>query len=171
MHSHTAWGQCARTSGNAPPHCLGAVGTGTPPMHTTLPGGSRQWNSCNAPPHCLWTAGSRTAAMRCHTAWGPWVVELLQCTATLPRGNAQGPPVMHRHTACEQWTGNSWVWCWWGGVGWGGVGCGGGGGGGAPAVVPRTVSRGVVPRGPHAGTAEGVLRLTSARVRRMSSHT
>ena len=61
-----------------------------------------------------------------------------------------------------------------GGV-WRGVeGCGGGGGGGgggAPAVVPRTVSRGVVPRGPHAGSAEGVLRLTSARVRRISSHT
>ena len=48
---------------------------------------------------------------------------------------------------------------------------GGGGGGGAPAVVPRTVSRGVVPRGPHAGSAEGVLRLTSARVKRISSHT
>ena len=48
---------------------------------------------------------------------------------------------------------------------------GGGGGGGAPAVVPRTVSRGVVPWGPHAGSAEGVLRLTSARVRRISSHT
>ena len=50
-------------------------------------------------------------------------------------------------------------------------GGGGGGGGGAPAVVPRTVSRGIVPRGPHAGTAEGVLRLTPARVRRISSHT
>ena len=55
-----------------------------------------------------------------------------------------------------------------GGVVWCG---GGGGGGGAPAMVPRTVSRGVVPRGPHAGSAEGVLRLTSARVRRISSHT
>ena len=41
------------------------------------------------------------------------------------------------------------------------------GGGGAPAAVPRTVRLGVVPRGPHAGTAEGVLRLTSARVRRI----
>ena len=29
-------------------------------------------------------------------------------------------------------------------------------------MVPRTVSRGVVPRGPHAGTAKRVLRLTSA---------
>ena len=77
------------------------------------------------------------------------------------------------------------VWCGvvWCGVVWCGVVCcgmvwcgvvwcgGGGGGGGAPAVVPRTVSRGVVPRGPHAGSAEGVLRLTSARVRRISSHT
>ena len=48
---------------------------------------------------------------------------------------------------------------------------GGGGGGGAPAAVPRTVSLGVVPRGPNAGSAEGVLRLTSARARRISSHT
>ena len=47
----------------------------------------------------------------------------------------------------------------------------GGGGGGAPAAVPRTVSLGVVPQGPHAGSAEGVLRLTSARARRISSHT
>ena len=61
-----------------------------------------------------------------------------------------------------EWVSLMWV-GWWVG--------GGGGGGGAPAVVPRTVSRGVVPRGPHAGSAEGVLRLTSARVRRISSHT
>ena len=38
-------------------------------------------------------------------------------------------------------------------------------------MVPRTVSCGVVPRGPHAGTAEGVLCLTSARVRRISLQT
>ena len=29
-------------------------------------------------------------------------------------------------------------------------------------MVPRTVSRGVVPRGPHAGSAEGVLRMRFA---------
>ena len=28
-------------------------------------------------------------AMHCHTAWGQWVVELLQCTATLPEGSGQ----------------------------------------------------------------------------------
>ena len=38
-------------------------------------------------------------------------------------------------------------------------------------MVPRTLSRGVVPQGPHAGTAEGVPCLTSARVRRTSPHT
>ena len=27
--------------------------------------------------------------MHCHTAWGQWVVENLQCTATLPRGGGQ----------------------------------------------------------------------------------
>ena len=66
-----------------------------------------------------------------------------------PRAVGSGTPAMHYLTALG----------------------GGGGGGGAPAAVSGTVSLGVVPRGPHAGTAEGVLRLTSARVRRISSHT
>ena len=38
----------------------------------------------------------------------------------------------------------------WGCGGVGLWGCGGGGGGGAPAVVPRTLGLGVVPRGSHA---------------------
>ena len=100
---------------NALPHCLGAVGSGTPAVHchtalgqlamelsqctATLPVGSGQWNSCNAAsqprgsgqwyscnalPHCLWVVGSGTRAMHCHTAWGQWAVEVLQCTAPLP---------------------------------------------------------------------------------------
>ena len=86
-------------------------------------------------------------------------------------------PICHVVWCGVVWCGVVWcgvVWCGvvWCGVVWCGVvWCGGGGGGGAPAVVPRTVSCGVVPRGPHAGSAEGVLRLTSARVRRISSHT
>ena len=51
------------------PHCVGAVGSGTPAVHcltawgqwavvplwytASLPGGSGQWNSCGALPHCL----------------------------------------------------------------------------------------------------------------------
>ena len=79
----------------------------------------------------------------------------------------------------EWWSGGVVKWWsggvveWWNGgvVEWWSGGVVGGGGGEAPAAVPRTVSLGVVPRGPHAGSAEGVLRLTSARVRRISSHT
>ena len=75
-------GQCNPC--NAVPHCLGAVGGGTPAMHcltawgqwavelllctATLPEGSGQWNSCNALPHCLGALGSGTPAMHCHAA-------------------------------------------------------------------------------------------------------
>ena len=68
---------------NALPHCLGAVGSGTPAMHcltawgqwalellqctASLPGGSGHWNSCNAPPHCLRAVGSGPPAMHCLT--------------------------------------------------------------------------------------------------------
>ena len=84
MHCLTAWGQWAvqllqytaalsgdsgqRNSCNALPHCLGAVGSGTPALHcptawgqwavqrvqytAALSGGSGQRNSCNALPHC-----------------------------------------------------------------------------------------------------------------------
>ena len=56
-------GQC--NSCNTLPHCLGAVGSGSPVIHCTasLPGGSGQWKSCNTL-HCL-------------TAWGQWAVEVL----------------------------------------------------------------------------------------------
>ena len=43
-------------------------------------------------PHCTcgqWVVGSATSAMHCHTAWGQWAVQLLQCTATLPGGSGQ----------------------------------------------------------------------------------
>ena len=85
MHCPNAWGQWAVdlvqytaslpggsgqwTSCNTLPHCLGALGSGTPAMHyltawgqkvvqllqgtASLPGGSGQWTSCNALPHCL----------------------------------------------------------------------------------------------------------------------
>ena len=58
--------------------------------------------------------------MHCLTAWGQWAVELLQCTASLPRGSGQcnscnalphclgavgnATPAMHCLTALWQWT-------------------------------------------------------------------
>ena len=42
--------------------------------------------------HCTcgqWAVGCGTYAMHCHTAWGHWAVELLQCTATVPGGSGQ----------------------------------------------------------------------------------
>ena len=71
---------------NALPHCLWAVGSGTPSLHrhtvwgqwavellsctASLPGGSGQCNSCNAMPRCLGALGSGTSAMRGPTSWG-----------------------------------------------------------------------------------------------------
>ena len=91
-HCLTAWGQSAVdlllytapqpggsvqwTSCNALPHCMGAVGSG-------------QWTSCNIPPHCLGVVGSGPPAIHSPTAWGQWAVDLLQCTASLPRGSGQ----------------------------------------------------------------------------------
>ena len=70
-HCHTALGQWAvellqHTS--TVPHCLGAVGSGTPlPYTAALPGGSGQWNP----------------------AFGQRAVGLLLCTAALPWGSGQ----------------------------------------------------------------------------------
>ena len=92
MHCHTARGQwavelmsCTATphkgSGqwnpcNALPHCLGAVGSGTPPIN------------------CLTTFGhwARGLVIRCHPAQAQWVVELLSRTATLLRSSGQCNP-------------------------------------------------------------------------------
>ena len=49
----------------------------------TLPRGSGQSNCCNKAPHCLGPRGSATAVMHFHTILGQWVVELLQCGATV----------------------------------------------------------------------------------------
>ena len=77
------WGSGQWTPCNALPHCLGAVGSGSPAVHcptawgqcpvqllqctTSLPWGSGQCNSCNALPHCLClgAADSATSAMHC----------------------------------------------------------------------------------------------------------
>ena len=94
------WNSCS-----CPPHCLGAVGSGTAAMHcltawgqwavellkctATLPVGSGRWNCYNALPHCLGAVGKGTPVMHRHTAWGQWAVELMLCTATLPGGSGQ----------------------------------------------------------------------------------
>ena len=55
---------------NALPHCLGAVGSATPAMHSHTAWG--QWNSCNALPHCPGAVGSGTPALRGPPAGGTW---------------------------------------------------------------------------------------------------
>ena len=87
------------------PHCLGAVGSGTPAVHchtawgqwavghllytATLPGGSGQWDTCCTLPHCRGAVGSGTPAVHCLTAWGQWAVGHLLYTASLPGGSGQ----------------------------------------------------------------------------------
>ena len=96
-------GQC--NSCNALPHCLGAVGSGTPTMHCRTAWG--QW-------------AVQLTALHCPTAWGQWAVQILQCTASLPGGSGQwnscnalpdclgavgsATPATHCLTAWGQWT-------------------------------------------------------------------
>ena len=93
------------TSCSTLPHCLGALGSGTPAIHcptawgqwavellqytAPLPGGSGLWTSCNTLPHCLGAVGSGPPAVHCPTAWGQWAVDLLQHTASPPGGSGQ----------------------------------------------------------------------------------
>ena len=55
----------------------------------SLTKGSGRGNSWNTLSHCLGAVGSATLAIHCLTAWGQWVVEVLQYTATLPGGSGQ----------------------------------------------------------------------------------
>ena len=87
MHCPTAWGQWAVEL----LQCTAPLPRGQWAVElllytASLPGGSGQWNSCNALPHCPGAVGSGTPAIQCRTAWGQWVVEPLQCTASLPWG-------------------------------------------------------------------------------------
>ena len=108
-----------RCNCNALPYCLGALGSATPTIHclttggqwavqlqctASLPRGRGQWDSYKTLPHCLGAVGSETPAihcfttrgvgcapptMHCRTTWGQWAVQLLQYTASLPRGSGQ----------------------------------------------------------------------------------
>ena len=71
----------------------------------TLPGGNGPWSAYNALPQRLGAVGGATLAihclkiwgqgavqllhLHCQTAKGPWALELLQCTASLPGGSGQ----------------------------------------------------------------------------------
>ena len=96
-------GRGRRSSCNTPPHCLGAVGRGTPATHrptdwgqsavgllqytASLPGGSGQCNSCKAEPHRLGAVQLLRHSASLHG--GRRAVELLQRTAPLPGGSGQ----------------------------------------------------------------------------------
>ena len=73
-------GQC--NSRHALPHCVGALGSGTPAMRRPTSWGNGE--PCPRGGRCL---KSGTPAMHCHTARGQWVVQLLQCTTSLPGGS------------------------------------------------------------------------------------
>ena len=112
------WGCGHWNSFCALPHCLFAVGSGTPSVHcctalgqwpvefllctAALPGGSGQWNSSCTMPHCLLVVGSGTPSAHCLSARGQWTVELFLCTAELPWGVGSGTPSVHCLTAWGQ---------------------------------------------------------------------
>ena len=129
MHCRTARGQwalqllqCTITppggGGREILQCAGpqAGGTGSP-AHEAVAAQRLDLPQCTASP--LGALGSAIPAVHCHTAWGQWVVELLQRTATLPGGSGQwnscnalprclgvvgtGTPAMHCLTAGGQW--------------------------------------------------------------------
>ena len=82
MRGATSWGD-----GEARPRGGGCLKSSTLAMHCHTAWARGQCNSCNALPHRMGAVGSATRAMHCLTAWGPWAMELLQCTASLPRGS------------------------------------------------------------------------------------
>ena len=80
--------------GSATPtiHCLIASGQCTVQLLQciiSLPGGSGERKFCNATPHCLRALVSAIATMHCLTAQGKWAVLFLQYTASLPVGSGQ----------------------------------------------------------------------------------
>ena len=92
------WG--LSNSCNGLPHCVEAVGSGTPTMRKPTRGGGGGSLAQEAVAaqravllQCTATlpgaVGSGTAFMHCHTAQGQWVVENVQCIASLPRGSGQ----------------------------------------------------------------------------------
>ena len=99
------WNSC-----HALPHCLGAMGNVTPAMHcltawghwavrllqctASLVGGSAMrgptsWGDGESCPGGGRRLKSGTSVIHRHSAWGQWVEQLLQCTASLPGGSGQ----------------------------------------------------------------------------------
>ena len=100
VHSHTGSSRptapcvprCTISAFCVVPHCLVlciALHRACPAALHLWAEGDGQWISCNAQPHCLEAVGSTTPPMHCLTAYGQWAVELLLCTARLPRGSGQ----------------------------------------------------------------------------------
>ena len=69
------------------PHCLGAVGSGTPAVHCLTALGQWVVQLMQPLPHCLRKVGSATPAIHCLTARGATVAELLLKMASLPEGS------------------------------------------------------------------------------------
>ena len=74
------WGNGQWNSSSRLPHCLRAVGSGTPSVH---------YLTALTLPHCLGAARSGTPSVHCLAALGQWAVELLRHTAALPWGSGQ----------------------------------------------------------------------------------
>ena len=55
----------------------------------------------DTPTQLLQAGGSPTPSVDSHTTWGHFVVELLQCTTSLPKGTGQGENL--RHTTSMPW--------------------------------------------------------------------
>ena len=60
-------------------------------------------NSCIAPRQLLGSVGSATAAMHCLTAYGPWAVDVLQCSALVNRSVGSAMPAMQCPSDWGQW--------------------------------------------------------------------
>ena len=70
MHCHNGRGQWAVELLQCSASLPGVVGNATRAMHSTVPGGIRQWNCSYALTHYLRALGGGTPAMHCHTPWG-----------------------------------------------------------------------------------------------------
>ena len=81
----------------AVPHCLVPCTA----LHCVCPAAMLLWArgswQCSALPRHLEAVGSGTRASHCHIAWGQWVVEHVQCSASLPGGS--GYCILPQYTA------------------------------------------------------------------------
>ena len=92
------WGPRAVVLVSATATLPGATGQWILQCIAISPWGDGHWKAYNALPHCLEAVGSATRAIQCLTAWGPWAIQLLQCTTTPPgRGGKWNSCNMRAH--------------------------------------------------------------------------